>query len=85
MKNTLLILILVLCGCSSPKDDNYLGLVEKLPVGEYVIYNWGSRHMVRCIRPDGKYYMLNDHHFRANGIAGYDAHQYQDKTRIKIK
>ena len=41
--------------------------------------------MVRCIRKDGKYYMLNDSDFKVNGIAGHDAHQYQNKTKILIK
>ena len=86
MKYTItILLIFVLFSCARPKDDNYLGYVEVLPKGEYIIYNYGSRHIVRCDRTDGKYYSLNDANFNLNGIPGYDAHQYHNKTKIIIK
>lgn len=81
----LIILVILLMSCGAPDDPNYLGYVEYLAKGEYIIYNYGSRHMVKCIRPDGKYYMLNDSDFEQNGIQGYDAHQYREKTKIIIK
>lgn len=71
--------------CCAEPDPNDLGVVENLPKGEYVIWNYGSRHLVKCLRPDGKYYYLNDNDFSRNGISGYDAHQYHDKTRVLIK
>lgn len=81
----IILLVITLCSCNAPKDNNYLGNVEKLPAGKYTIKNWGSRHIVRCERPDGKYYTLNDSDFDINNIDGYDAHQYHEPTRIVIK
>lgn len=77
--------LLIIMSCNMPHDPNNLGTVEILPKGEYIIYNIGSRHTVKCIRPDGKYYWLNDANFSINNIPGYDAHQYIDKTKITIK
>lgn len=71
--------------CNVQKDKNDLGLVTYLPKGEYIIYNTGSRHIVKCLKPDGKYYWLNDVNFRINNIPGYDAHQYHDRTKIIIR
>lgn len=91
MKKIFYLIFVILLGCAAPQEKDeqgnpmYLGYVEKLPKGEYVIYNWGSRHIVRCERPDGKYYTLNDADFKLNNISGYDAHQYQNKTKIIIK
>ena len=89
MKNKFKILIIFLLfnliGCSQPKDDKYLGYVNKLPKGEYIIYNYGSRHIVKCVKPDGTYYCLNDGNFELNGIPGRDAHEYHEKTRLVIK
>lgn len=85
MKLFLFISLIVLLGCAGPKDPNDLGLVERLPKGEYVIWNTGSRHMVKCQNTEGKSYWLNDAHFEENGIPGYDAHQYREKTKIIIK
>jgi hypothetical protein len=86
MKKTIYLIIftLSLVGCGGPKDLNNLGLVTRLPRGEYIIWNSGSRHIVKCQREDGKYYLLNDANFDVNGINGYDAHQYREKTRILI-
>lgn len=75
--------MLFMVGCVEP-DPNNLGRVERLPSGEYVIWNYGSRHIVKCLRSDGKYYYLNDNDFWKNGISGHDAHQYREKTRIVI-
>lgn len=84
-KNLLIIFTIFIFGCNQPKDENYLGYVEKLPKGEYTIYNYGSRHMVKCVRTDGKYYMLNDTDFKINGIKGHDAHEYHNPAKIFIK
>lgn len=81
----LLLFVTLIISCNRPHDPNDMGTVEILPKGEYIIYNIGSRHIVKCIRPDGKYYWLNDANFSINNIPGYDAHQYIDKTRITIK
>lgn len=88
MKPLILVIIticIILSGCGSPKDPNYLGYIQQLPKGEYVIYNHGSRHIVRCVKPNGEYYLLNDNSFKRNGIPGHDAHQYRNKTKIIIK
>jgi hypothetical protein len=86
MKYILFLLIIVLISCAGPKDPNDLGLVERLPKGEYVIWNYGSRHIVKCQNSEGKFYYLNDANFdQNNGIAGYDAQQYHEKTKITIK
>jgi hypothetical protein len=85
MKHILLLLIIVLISCASPKDPNDLGSVERLPKGEYIIWNSGSRHVVKCQNSEGKFYWLNDAYFQENGISGYDAHQYTNKTKITIK
>ena len=77
--------LLLLIGCNDEKDKNNLGTVEKLPPGEYVIYNYGSRHIVKCLKSNGEYYYLNDSNFELNGINGYDAHEYREKTKIVIK
>lgn len=84
MRNVLF-LILILFGCSNTKDPNDMGLVDRLPRGEYVIWNIGSRHIVKCIRADGKYYWVNDADFDINGIPGRDAHEYHEKTTIIIR
>jgi len=81
----LIIIILLLYSCGSNKSPNDLGYVEKLPKGKYIIENRGSRHLIRCTRPDGKYFWLNDADFSKNGIPGYDAHKYVDPTSIIIK
>ena len=62
-----------------------MGLVKYLPKGEYVIWNTGSRHIVKCLKSDGRVYWLNDADFDVNNISGYDAHQYREKTKIIIK
>lgn len=80
----LCLLYLSIISCSN-SDTNSLGVVEKLPKGNYIIYNYGSRHIVRCEKSNGKYYYLNDYYFKQNGIPGYDAHQYRNKTKITIK
>jgi hypothetical protein len=85
MRYLLIIVTFLFTACAGKPDPNYLGYVEKLPKGEYVIYNYGSRHIVRCERTDGKYYSLNDGNFSKNGIPGYDAHQYRNKTKVIIK
>jgi len=78
-------LMVATVNCAGPKDENDMGIVERLPKGNYTIWNYGSRHMVKCLREDGKYYLLNDWHFKQNGIEGYDAHQYVYKTQITIE
>ena len=80
-----IIIVMILFSCNSSKSPNDLGRVEFLPKGEYVIWNKGSRHIVKCLRNDGKYYWLNDGHFERNNISGHDAHQYRDRTKIVIK
>lgn len=85
MKYVLIFISLVILSCGRNQDPNDLGIVEILPSGEYTIWNYGSRHLVKCLRPDGKYYYLNDNDFEKNGIDGHDAHQYHDKTKIIIK
>jgi hypothetical protein len=71
--------------CNAPRDKNDMGTVEILPKGNYIIWNTGSRHIVKCVKDDGKVYWLNDANFQKNGIDGYDAHQYHDKTQITIE
>jgi hypothetical protein len=71
--------------CNGTRDKNDMGIVEKLPKGNYTIWNTGSRHIVKCAKDDGKVYWLNDADFKQNGIDGYDAHQYHDKTQITIE
>lgn len=73
------------CLDTKPDDPNNLGLVTKLPKGEYVIWNYGSRHIVKCETSDGKFYYLNDVHFRENGIDARDAHEFHYKTTVKIR
>jgi hypothetical protein len=85
MRKLIFFLFVFIIGCNSPKDPNDLGLVERLPKGEYIIWNTGSRHIVKCVNKEGKSYWLNDAHFDENGIPGYDAHQYREKTKIVIK
>lgn len=83
---TIVILLFLITACNHrPDDPNDKGLVERLPKGKYVIWNYGSRHIVKCLREDGTYYWLNDADFDKNGISGYDAHQYTDKTNIVIE
>jgi hypothetical protein len=79
------IIAIVLASCAGPHDPNDLGTVTYLPKGEYIIWNTGSRHMVKCQRPDGKCYWLNDSNFDINGIPARDAHEFRNKTRITIK
>lgn len=78
-------MIVILVNCNTPKDKNDMGLVESLPKGDYIIWNTGSRHIVKCVKDDGKVYWFNDADFQKNGIDGYDAHQYRHKTKIKIQ
>jgi hypothetical protein len=78
-------MMIVMVNCNAPRDKNDMGTVEKLPNGNYTIWNSGSRHMVKCLKDDGKTYWLNDAYFQQNGIDGYDAHQYHDKTKITIE
>ncbi len=87
MRRAIIVFILFsfFISCAGEKDPNYLGYVEKLPPGEYIICNYGSRHMVKCVNKYGKWYMLNDADFEINGIPGYDAHQYRNETKIIIK
>ena len=85
MKYLLFFAIIILTSCASPKDPNDLGYVDRLPKGEYVIWNYGSRHIVKCQNLEGKFYFLNDGNFDENGIPGYDAHQYRNKTKVTIK
>jgi len=80
-----IIIVMILFSCNSSKSPNDLGRAEVLPKGEYVIWNTGSRHIVKCLRNDGKYYWLNDNDFERNNISGHDAHQYRYKTKIIIK
>lgn len=86
LKYSIYILIIsFITSCNGPQDPNDMGSVMYLPKGEYIIWNSGSRHVVKCVKSDGKVYWLNDHDFWKNGIEGYDAHQYHDKTKITIK
>lgn len=85
IKYYILLISLIILSCNEVKSPNDLGYIERLPKGEYTIWNTGSRHMVVCMRNDGKYYWLNDSDFKINGIPGYDAHQYYNKTHITIK
>ena len=86
MKKLFYILLgITLANCNSPKDKNDRGCVERLPKGNYTIWNTGSRHIVKCLKDDGTIYWLNDADFNQNGIDGYDAHQYHDKTQITIQ
>jgi hypothetical protein len=78
-------IMIVTVNCNSSRDKNDMGVVEKLPKGDYIIWNTGSRHIVKCVKEDGYVYWLNDANFSINGIDGYDAHQYHDKTKITIK
>lgn len=81
----IIIFIFTILSCGGKVDDkNDLGLITKLPKGEYVIWNYGSRHIVKCLRVDGKYYYLNDTHFKSNGIDARGAHEFYDKTTITI-
>lgn len=82
---TSILFFVLLCGCAGKKDPNYLGHIRKLPPGEYIIYSYGSRHIVKCVKSDGKWYSLNDADFEENNIPGYDAHQYLEETKITIK
>ena len=84
-KLTLCLCVAGLLSCAGPRDPNDMGLVERLPAGGYVIWNTGSRHIVKCVKDDGKSYWLNDAHFGENGIPGRDAHEYREKTRIIIR
>ena len=70
--------MVVSLGCNQRRNPNDLGVVKILPKGEYIIWNTGSRHIVKCLRPDGKYYWLNENYFSVNGISGRDAHKYRD-------
>ena len=78
-------MMVTLVNCNAPKDKNDMGIVETLPKGNYIIWNTGSRHIVKCVKDDGKVYWLNDADFQKNGIDGYDAHQYTNKTKITIE
>ena len=78
-------IVIAMVNCNGPKDINDMGSIEKLPKGNYTIWNSGSRHVVKCVKDDGKIYWLNDCDFKINGIDGYDAHQYINKTKITIK
>ena len=80
----LILICLTFIGCAEHKDKMNLGLVNKLPKGEYVIWNTGSRHIVKCLKPNGEYYYLNDANFDLNGINAKDAHQFSEKTSISI-
>lgn len=83
MKRNLLAILFFVISCNNT-DPNYLGNVERLPKGEYRIYNYGSRHTVRCVQKDGKYFYLNDHNFSKNGIPGHDANEYYEKDFVYI-
>ena len=85
MKQILIVLVILILSCNSQKSPNDLGLITHLPKGQYIIWNTGSRHIVKCLRPDGKFYWLNDANFDENNIDGYDAHKYYNKTKIIIK
>lgn len=85
MKKILIFLFLFFIGCAGKKDNNYMGYVEKLPPGEYIIYNYGSRHIVKCVNNKGEWFSLNDSNFEQNGIPGNDAHEYIKQTKIIIK
>ena len=88
MKKLLLLLAIItlLASCSNTAEDIHdKGFVIYLPKGEYVIWNTGSRHIVKCLNNNGDYYWLNDSHFDENNIPGYDAHKYRNKTLITIK
>ena len=78
-------IMITIVNCGAPTDKNDMGTVEKLPKGNYTIWNTGSRHVVKCVKDDGKVYWLNDANFQQNGIDGYDAHQYYEKTKITVK
>jgi hypothetical protein len=84
MKYLIICAVLMACGTKN-NDTNDLGVVTYLPKGEYIIWNTGSRHIVKCLKTDGTYYWLNDAYFSRNGIEGYDAHQYHYKTKVIIK
>lgn len=85
MKKILLIAILLFISCNQPKDKRDLGLVKQLPKGKYIIWNTGSRHIIKCLNEEGNYYWLNDANFDINGIEGHDAHQYTNMTEIVIE
>lgn len=87
MKYSIFLILLAISSCNidSTKNPNNMGLVTYLPKGEYTIWNYGSRHIVKCVDSHGKIYLLNDGDFSKNGIKGYDAHQYRNKTKIVIK
>lgn len=89
MKNNykfiVIIVVFLIYSCAESRSPNDLGLTQILPKGEYVIYNTGSRHMVKCIDSKGQYYWLNDSYFNLNGIPGRDAHEYRNPTKIIIK
>lgn len=86
MKKLIIFLLFSISCGNSYKDPKHLGYVERVPKGLYIIVNYGSRHVVKCIRPDGKYYTLNDAYFSINNIPGYDAHQYRPPGKaINIK
>jgi hypothetical protein len=87
MKRLLLIatILIGLVSCAQERSPYDKGSVEYLPSGEYIIWNTGSRHIVKCVDTNGYYYWLNDGYFQQNGIPGYDAHEYHEKTRITIK
>jgi hypothetical protein len=79
------IITLSIFACGPKQNDpNDMGNVEYLPKGDYIIQNTGSRHMVRCVKSDGKIYWLNDAYFKQNGIPAKDAHQFHNKTKITI-
>ena len=78
-------MMITIVNCGAPIDKNDMGTVERLPKGNYTIWNTGSRHVVKCLKDDGKVYWLNDANFKQNGIDGYDAHQYHEKTKITIE
>ena len=81
----ILLLFIILISCGSPKNPNDCGYTDQLPKGEYVIWNAGSRHIVKCQNLEGKFYWLNDANFVINGIKGSDAQQFINKTKFIIK
>lgn len=86
MKKIILLIALFinLVSCNSEPNPNYLGRVDILPKGAYTLQNSGSRHMVKCVREDGKYYYLCDTRFKENGINAWDASQFYNLTYVMI-
>ena len=51
-------MMITLVNCNAPRDKNDMGTVERLPKGDYTIWNTGSRHIVKCVKEDGYVYLF---------------------------